>query len=95
MMQSWELFANMLDDYFNKEIEKSKENDNVDRANALLLAIEGKTVEERASGLRAYTSLLTSEMQNTIDAQNLVISTIMSNDSLYSIGLVGRDIKSL
>lgn len=92
--ESWELFANMLDDYFNKEIEKPKENDNVDRANALLLAIEGKTVEERASGLRAYTSLLTSEMQNTIDAQNLVISTIMANDSLYSIGLVGRVLKA-
>ena len=50
--ESWELFANMLDDYFNKEIERPKENDNADRANALLMAIEGKTVADRTIGLQ-------------------------------------------
>lgn len=90
--ESWRVFEELLDKYFNVIVkEETQENS---KANALLLAIEGKTAEERASGLRAYTSLLTSEMQNTIDAQNLVISTIMSNDSLYSIGLVGRVLKA-
>ena len=90
--ESWRVFEELLDKYFNVIVkEETQENS---KANALLLAIEGKTAEERASGLRAYTSLLTSEMQNTIDAQNLVISTIMANDSLYSIGLVGRVLKA-
>lgn len=90
--ESWRVFEELLDKYFNVIVKEEAPENN--KANALLLAIEGKTVEERASGLRAYTSLLTSEMQNTIDAQNLVISTIMSNDSLYSIGLVGRVLKA-
>lgn len=90
--ESWRVFEELLDKYFNVIVkEETTENS---KANALLLAIEGKTAEERASGLRTYTSLLTSEMQNTIDAQNLVISTIMANDSLYSIGLVGRVLKA-
>lgn len=90
--ESWRVFEELLDKYFNVIVKEEAPENN--KANALLLAIEGKTVEERASGLRTYTSLLTSEMQNTIDAQNLVISTIMANDSLYSIGLVGRVLKA-
>lgn len=90
--ESWRVFEELLDKYFNVIVKEEAPENN--KANALLLAIEGKTAEERASGLRTYTSLLTSEMQNTIDAQNLVISTIMSNDSLYSIGLVGRVLKA-
>lgn len=92
--ESWELFANMLDDYFNKEIERPKENDNADRANALLMAIEGKTVADRTIGLQKYTELLTSDMQQTIDAQNLLIDTIVSDDSIYAVSLVGRVLKS-
>lgn len=90
--ESWRVFEELLDNYFNVIVKEETPENN--KANALLLAIEGKTVEERASGLREYTSLLTSEMQNTIDAQNLVINTIMANDSLYSIGLVGRVLKA-
>lgn len=90
--ESWRVFEELLDKYFNVIVKEEAPENN--KANALLLAIEGKTVEERVSGLQQYTSLLTSEMQNTIDAQNLVISTIMANDSLYSIGLVGRVLKA-
>lgn len=92
--ESWDLFADMLDNYFYKNVEETKSNDDTDRANALLLAIEGKTIEERTTGLQQYTNLLTSEMQETIDAQKLVIDTIVSDDSLYPIGLVGRVLKS-
>lgn len=90
--ESWRVFEELLDKYFNIIVKEDASANN--KANALLLAIEGRTPEERASGLQQYTHLLTSELQNTIDAQQIIIDTIMSDDSLYSIGLVGRVLKS-
>lgn len=94
--ESWELFETLLENYFDNTHHNHDivSNDNTDRANALLMAIEGKTVADRTIGLQKYTELLTSDMQQTIDAQNLLIDTIVSDDSIYAVSLVGRVLKS-
>lgn len=94
--ESWNIFEELLEKYFNKSTiaEETTASNNTDRANALLMAIEGKTVADRTIGLQKYTELLTSDMQQTIDAQNLLIDTIVSDDSIYAVSLVGRVLKS-
>lgn len=94
--ESWVAFNNLLNGYFKHEPNNVvvESNDDIDRAKALLMAIEGKTVAERTEGIQKYTELLTSDMQQTIDAQNLLIDTIVSDDSIYAISLVGRVLKS-
>lgn len=91
--ESWNVFEELLDKYFNLIVKEEVVPQN-DRAEYLLKAIEGKTVEERTIGLQKYTELLTSDLQETIDAQNLIIDTIVSDSSLYAIGLVGRVLKT-
>ena len=94
--ESWDVFESLLNEYFKKPSSNEAviKNEDEDRAHALLLAIEGKTLAERAAGMQKYTELLTSDMQKTIDAQNLLIDTIVSDDSLYAVSLVGRVLKS-
>lgn len=92
---AWEIHDKLMDEYFSmREIISS--NDQL-KAMALLRATEGKSVEERLSGITTYTSIRVKEetkpLLETINCKEQIIDNVINDDGVYAVRTVGKILK--
>lgn len=85
---AWEIHDKLIDEYFTmREVINSLDQQ---KAMALLQATEGKTTEEKLTGITTYTEIRIQEEKAPLIT---VIDTAINDEGLFDIGVIGKLLK--